>query len=247
MFHRPKPYSHICLCGLLFLSMNNVFAVSNVLGYEHNFIHVTAGLSAGYDSNLYDSFSDKVVSVYYQPNLEAELKIGGETLGLSSAYEFDAFVPESKDDIAKSNGLIMSGYWSPSIRNIFSISTSQHVIDEQRGTGLSEDAPFSIETLDSYTSNTIDYKYSFINPRQESVFLTLSYDISNKEYDSQRNTALNANIDQNSTLFDFGYQWTTDRKVYIELNNIDQDYPDVNNSSQNSVNFISASISNPKR
>ena len=240
MFHYPKPYSHISLCGLLFLNINDVFAESNTLGYENKVIHVEAGLRAGYDSNLYDSFSDRVGSTYYQPSLDTGLKIGGKTLGLISTYKFDAFIPESRNDIAKSNHLILNGHWSPSIRNTFSISTSQNIVDEKRGTGLTEDIPFSVEELDSYTFNTIEYKYNFINPRQESIFLTLSYDVNTKEYDSQRSTALNANLDQNRTLFDFGYQWTINKKIYIELNNIDQDYPDVNDSSQNSINFISA-------
>ena len=240
MYYSLKQHCAISLCCFLSLKVSTVFAETNELGYEDSFIRIEAGLGAGYDSNLYDSFSDRASSYYYQPSLKAGMQLGNKVLGLSGNYNFDAFIPESEDDVAISNELMVEAYWSPSIRNTVTVTAVNNTIDEKRGSGLTEDSPFSVQNLDRNTRNIVEVQYSFINPRQESTLLTLAYGTNNNKYDSNRSVALNANLEQTNLLLDLGYQWSIHKKIYVEFNNIDQDYPDVDDSSQNSVNLISA-------
>jgi len=237
--HILKLNSLFLLCTLFLFSINTSAAVERDLGYENEFVFFELGLQAGYDSNLYNSPSNVLSSYYYQPDFKLGMNSGRSALGIQAVYEFDLFVPEGQEDIAQSNIMNIDSYWSPSIRNSFLLSVLHELSEEERGSGLTDDNPFSIGELDSYEFERIKFGYNFANPRQKSLLFNLAYGESSKAYDSTRSAALSANTEQTSLETTLGYQWNDNKKLFLGLNNIDQLYPDVPNQSQDATNQIS--------
>ncbi len=118
------------------------------------------------------------------------------------------------------------------------ISVLHETSDEKRGSGLTDNNPFSIDKLDTYKLENIIFGYEFVNPRQKSLLFNIAYGESSKIYDSPRSGALSANVEQTSLETSLGYQWGDDKKFFLGLNNIDQLYPDVSDQSQDAINQI---------
>ncbi|MBJ7538118.1 hypothetical protein [Marinomonas transparens] len=205
------------------------------LGYKQGNTSIAANLKIGYDSS-----QAQASSFYHQPSFDFLSGIKKDTYGLQGRYGYSLFSPEKKKDLAQSHLLGVSSYWSPVSSNTLSFSTTIKQEDEQRGTGLTSDTIDFENKIDSFRYESITGGYVFDRLSQESLIFTLAYALDKKIYNSNRELALNANLEQKKLITNLGYKWGDSKTVYFESTIIQQEYFDVKDRSKDSENKISS-------
>ena len=233
-----KYYYKFFYIAVLCVLASNSRGNSNDLGYINDSIFFRTDLGVGYDSNLYDSSSIKRDSLILQPSFKLGINAGKETLVFLSDYEYSLFIPEYNDDLAKFSALNVNAYWLPSKRNKYIALAQFEQSDEKRGLELSENDLFSIDGLDHYEDSRIGLGYSFNSSVKDSLFLDLNYLNYSRIYESTRAVALNANLESVNLNISLGYVWDDDKKLYIELKEINNIYKGISDGSKDSDHKI---------
>lgn len=216
------------------ISPSLALAENTDLGYRQGSTSIAANLQMGYKSSQVQESS-----FYYQPSFSFLAGVKRDTYGLQGRYGYSLFSPERKKDLAQRQLLKVNSYWSPTPSNSFSLATAIQKEDEQRGTGLTSD-DLNNNELDSFRYSSVTGGYDFSRSSQKSMIFSLGYALDKKTYDSNRDLALNANLEQNKLVVSLGYKWSEEKKIYLESTRIQQEYPSVIDNSKDSENTIAS-------
>lgn len=209
------------------------------LGYTKDGIGLNINLGVGYDDNLYDSQTEVGNSFFIEPSAILNFAVDKTLFGLTIDYKYSAFLPENKDDSAQSNLINFETYWSPSIKNRFSLTTLIDYFDEKRGEGLTEGDPLAMQSLDSVELKKLDWSYRFRSSQYNSLFFELGYINNSRIYDSQRLDALNVNFEQTGHRVGIGYSWKQGKQIALETSKVELYYPDATSNARDAENQLS--------
>jgi len=205
---------------------------NNDLGYKIGLSNIDANLKIGYFSNLYNA------SLFQESNINFLMSLDKGIYGTQGKYSYSILIPEGIQETTQSHSLGLSSYWSPLSSHFLHLSTVIMKTEEQIGTGLTSESINFENGPDSYDYIAIKGEYSFERLDQESITFSLSQEFNDKEYQSTRNTALNANLEQNSTAVSLGYKWSENKRIFIQTVSTQGKYPNITNLTKNSKNEV---------
>lgn len=169
---------------------------------------VTASVTGqlGYTDNLLKT-TNKLATA--QQKLQARLNLAQQWRQFNSSCGLSASgtrYQASENDNTYRNRYKCGLSFQPRQQHMYSLSAAYHNATETRGSGISKNAPENISQPDQYTEQLLNLAYQYQTSQQQGLRFSSGIKLTDKNYQSNRNLALQNNRQQKKLNLILGYQ-----------------------------------------